>query len=1053
MLRNLVLAAFSALLVNFASAQPVITSFSPQAGVVGSTVTITGTGFNTTPANNVVIFGATRATVTAATNTQLTVTVPTGATYQPIMVLVNGLMAYSKYPFSTTYPGWGIINSNSFLPKQDFDAGFSPYASCLGDLNGDGKVDVIVANRTGNSISILVNDGSPGVLRFKPKSSFQTDSWPVSVAVGDLDGDGKLDVVVANSSSNTVSVFRNSSNLGLLSLDTRKDFITANNPVSVAIGDLDGDGRLDIVVANNRITPEMGGLTLLRNTGGIGSLSFNGQMIHTSNFTFYTSVAIGDIDNDGKVDLVASWPVGSNPGYLSVFRNLGSPGTLNFDWTSFTGKQVGNRPTSVVLGDLDMDGKLDIASTSNLFTSLIILVKNTSIPGLISFTDDQTFLFGQLPRSVVAIGDLDGNGKPDLGMTNEGSNSVSIFRGTGLSGVMSYDSKTNLSTGMSPTSVAIGDLDGDGKSDLVITNNSSTSILLHEPRSGQAITFNQLLDKTIGDSPFSLAAFSSSGLPITYTSSNPSVAVISGNNVTIVGAGSTVITASQPGNTTWASAIPVPQTLVVKKALLTARADNSSRAYGLLNPAFTLSYSGFVNGDNASVIDSPPTISTIATTCSNVGTYPIAVSGGTDNNYIISTVNGTLTVTKTILTATVSNSSKTYGSANPTLTFTYSGFVCTDNASSIDTAPSITTSATTCSNAGTYPITLTGGTDNNYSIAPVNGTLTVTKANLTVTADAKSKTYNTSNPSLTFSYSGFVCSGDNAAGIDSPPTINTTAVTNSDVGTYPITLSGGSDNNYNLSLVNGTLTISKANQTISFPAIPVTCGWGSATLLASASSGLPISYASSNQWVATIFGNTANVTGPGSTIITASQPGNINYNPAVSVQQTMVVSSNNGYITQSGDLCQNGYVTLTAGPGYNYSWGYNNFIIVYEPGVYSVNYNNGDGCYVYAETQVTRYQDPWGLPCAMALKVAEPEESFLVVFPSPANENVTFEWGSEETGVAPLVVFDALGRVAEKRTVELSQRRIGIDTRSWPSGVYFLQFADRKSYLKFIVSH
>ena len=119
---------------------PTIQTFSPISGPVGTTVTITGTNFSITPANNIVYFGATKATVTAATATQLTVTVPTGATYQPITVTVNGLTAYSNAPFIVTFTaaGGGGIDVNSFATEVDFTTGTSPYLASIGDIDGDG---------------------------------------------------------------------------------------------------------------------------------------------------------------------------------------------------------------------------------------------------------------------------------------------------------------------------------------------------------------------------------------------------------------------------------------------------------------------------------------------------------------------------------------------------------------------------------------------------------------------------------------------------------------------------------------------------------------------------------------------------------------------------------------------------------------------------------------------------------------------------------------------------------------------------------------------------
>jgi hypothetical protein len=247
-------------------------------------------------------------------------------------------------------------------------------------------------------------------------------------------------------------------------------------------------------------------------------------------------------------------------------------------------------------------------------------------------------------------------------------------------------------------------------------------------------------------------------------------------------------------------------TLTINKAPLTAKADDKSRSYGLANPAFTISYTGFVNGDNVSAVTAPAA-GTTATTASNVGTYPITLSGGSAANYVFTLQSGTLTVNTSPLTAKADDKTRAYGQANPTLTITYTGFLNGDNASSI-TQPVISTTAGAVSAVGAYPITLSGGSAVNYGLILQNGTLTVDKAVLTARADDKTKIYGQPNPALTISYTGFV-NGDDSSVI-TVPTESTTATTGSNVGSYPITLSGGSAVNYNVILQSGTLTITKA---------------------------------------------------------------------------------------------------------------------------------------------------------------------------------------------------------------------------------------------------
>src|SRR5260221_298333 len=248
------------------------------------------------------------------------------------------------------------------------------------------------------------------------------------------------------------------------------------------------------------------------------------------------------------------------------------------------------------------------------------------------------------------------------------------------------------------------------------------------------------------------------------------------------------------------------KTLTISKVMLTATANDAGRHYGAPNPSLTARYSGFVNGENSPVIDTPPTVATTATTASPVGSYGITISGGTDKNYNFNYVPGTLTIDQAPLTAGANDQTKSYGQVNPALSISYTGFVNGDNASAI-TAPTASTTATASSAAGTYPITLSGGSAANYNLTLQGGTLTITKAALTAKADDQSKVYGQANPALTISYTGFV-NGDNASAITAP-TVSTTATTSSAPGSYPITLSGGSAANYNLTLQNGTMTIGK----------------------------------------------------------------------------------------------------------------------------------------------------------------------------------------------------------------------------------------------------
>lgn len=254
-------------------------------------------------------------------------------------------------------------------------------------------------------------------------------------------------------------------------------------------------------------------------------------------------------------------------------------------------------------------------------------------------------------------------------------------------------------------------------------------------------------------------------------------------------------------------------TMTVTKATLTVTGDDDSRIYGDANPGLTLTYSGFRNGDDETDLDTLATASTIATTLSDVGAYAIVGAGAADSNYDFTYVNGTLTINKATLTATAQNASRVYGDDNPTFTFAYTGFKNGQNSGVINTGATGATIATATSGVGNYVITGSGAVDDNYTFNYVNGTMTVTKAMLTATAEDKNREYGESNPALTVAYTGFK-NGEAAGVINTQATASTTANALSEVGGHVITVSGASDDNYNFTYVNGTLTVDRATITV-----------------------------------------------------------------------------------------------------------------------------------------------------------------------------------------------------------------------------------------------
>ena len=157
---------------------------------------------------------------------------------------------------------------------------------------------------------------------------------------------------------------------------------------------------------------------------------------------------------------------------------------------------------------------------------------------------------------------------------------------------------------------------------------------------------------------------------------------------------------------------------------------------------------------------------------------------------------------------------KVYGEANPTATITYTGFLGSDSASDLDSSVA-TVVADATSGVGDYDVTLSAGSDNNYTITNTDGKLTVTKKTLTATAESLSKVYGVAVPAIGIAYDGFV-NGDTASGIDTAPTTSTLATATSPVvtGGYVTSAVGGSDNNYSFNYVNGVLTVTQAAATL-----------------------------------------------------------------------------------------------------------------------------------------------------------------------------------------------------------------------------------------------
>jgi FG-GAP-like repeat/IPT/TIG domain/Secretion system C-terminal sorting domain len=471
------------------SAQPIINSFSPVSGSVGTSVTITGTNFSTTPANNIVYFGAVRANVTAASATSLTVTVPSGSNYQPITVTVSGFTGYSSRPFLVTFTGGGQISSLSFGARQDFTTDVRPNAVALSDFDGDGKIDVATANNHSNAglatVSILRNTSSASTISFAPKQDMVTGGVTYCIASTDIDGDGKHDIISGSIASSSISVFRNTSTTGNISFAPKIDFAVTGAPYDIAARDIDGDGKTDIAIVDNGITFQ--GMSVFRNTGTIGVISFAPKIDFATQLS-PKSIVSSDLDGDGKTDIGFT---NENSNSFSIYRNTSTSGTVSFASRIDYSCGSGNVPYSLSLADIDGDSKMDVGVvfTNTSAGGGIQLYRNTSSSGTITLNLATSLTGGSFSNVYYhsAFDDLNGDGKPDLALSIGSSGITRVYQNNSTVGVFSFGIVNNLANSFAPYTVSMGDLDGDGRTDLIETEFTMEKISVFKNNCGSPV--------------------------------------------------------------------------------------------------------------------------------------------------------------------------------------------------------------------------------------------------------------------------------------------------------------------------------------------------------------------------------------------------------------------------------------------------------------------------------------------------------------------------------------------------------------------------------------
>jgi hypothetical protein len=417
------------------------------------TLTVNGTGF---VSSSVVNWNGSARTTTFVSGSQVTAAISAGdiaAVGTASVTVVNptpGGGTSNVVLLSITNPTTSVTMSLASSPA----AGYEPYSVAVGDFNGDGRLDLAVSNSYDGRVSILLGDGAGN---FTLASSPFVGGSPYGVAVGDFNGDGKLDLAVAIEDLNTVAILLGD---GTGNFTLASSPATGGAPYSVAVGDFNGDGNLDLAVANAGININTVSILLGDGTGNF-TLASSPATGRTPD-----SVAVGDFNGDGKLDLAVANL------YSNTVSILLGDGTGNF--TLASSPATGAYPNSVAVGDFNRDGKLDLAVANASATVSILLGDGTG-----NFTLASSPMVGLVPYSV-AVGDLNGDGKLDLVTANIDSNNVSILLGDGTG---NFTLASSPAVGTFPDSVAVGDFNGDGRLDLAVANahSNTVSILVQAP--------------------------------------------------------------------------------------------------------------------------------------------------------------------------------------------------------------------------------------------------------------------------------------------------------------------------------------------------------------------------------------------------------------------------------------------------------------------------------------------------------------------------------------------------------------------------------------------
>ena len=451
-----------------------------------------------------------------------------------------------------------------FFPLSYYNTdNFYPAGVATGDFNGDGYADFAVVSTAPDYISVYLGNGNG---TFQSALVDSAGARPLALAVGDFNDDGKQDLAVANGSVGNVSILLGN---GDGTFQSPVNYGVGSSPACIAVGDFNGDGQADLAVVN-------WGSDTVTILIGAGDGTFQPATdVPTGNTP--QAIVVADFDGDGIPDLAVTnsnqivnsitGPFG--PGSVGIFLGNGD-GTFRFS-ANYTAAQM--NPGAIAVGDLNGDGKPDLAVT-DIYNSYVYLFPGNGDGTFQAVTTIPVGYDQDASTTGLAIFDANGDGIPDIAvMTQFGfAGNLDLLLGLGHGGFQPYGQSVYASSprvGGSVESVVAADFNGDGRVDLVFNLEGVVGVLLGNsvpPILTQTITFTPPGNLVVGAAPVILNATATSGLNLTFTSNTPNVCSLSGTGGYVVMplmSGGCSITATQAGNQTYAAAVPVTQTFTV----------------------------------------------------------------------------------------------------------------------------------------------------------------------------------------------------------------------------------------------------------------------------------------------------------------------------------------------------------------------------------------------------------------------------------------------------------------------------------------------------------